>query len=276
MGVAENLAASGKRFYCICFSIRSGSTLLTRDLTNWSLGAPREPFQTPQYQIELEPSTAQYIARLVEESPGEFFGFKVTWGQAAALLRRLRDEDPSHSYADLAGLFPGLRYIHLVRNDKVAQAVSAWRAGESGTWHWPTGVQVDLGTPPYDFLAIRARLLQFLAEDWLWNSYFERHNVSVLRVDYETYVEHRLTTMRRIATDLGSVRPGPLSAGLQIMRDGWTEDTIRRVWIDLARASELGHPQLVETITIGSSELVEPIAPISLSHPRRDPEVARK
>jgi LPS sulfotransferase NodH len=198
-GSLRILRQRGKRFYCICFSVRSGSTLLIRDLTNWGLGAPDEPFQSPRYRIPSEPSVAGYITRLVEQSPGDFFGFKTTWGQAMALLRRLREEDLTTDYVDLASVFPDIQYIHLVRKDKVAQAVSAWRATMSGTWHRSTGIHVDPGTPPYDFVAIRVQLLHILAEDWFWSSHFEHHNVSVLQVEYENYVDHRKGTVQRIA-----------------------------------------------------------------------------
>jgi trehalose 2-sulfotransferase len=238
VGLRDRLEQTGKRFYCVCFTLRSGSTLLCEDLAQWSLGTPTESFQLPRHGDEGE-SLADVVFETVAASPGPTFGFKATWEQAFLLAERLRAEGEADASFDLRSVFPDLRSAHLVRRDKVAQAISIWRAVESGTWHWPVGQQVDKGHPEYDFEAIRAYLVQVVAEEWLWSSHFQRLGVPHVRLDYESYVEHRARSLRSLAGFLGlkAVR-APLVDRLNVMRDEWTEEIAARVWADLDRVPE--------------------------------------
>ena len=233
MGLLERLEQTGKRFYCVCFTLRSGSTLLCEDLAQWSLGTPTESFQLPRHGVEGE-SLADLVFETVAATPGPYFGFKATWEQAFILAERLWAEGEADPSFDLRSVFPDLRSAHLVRRDKVAQAISIWRAVESGTWHWPVGQQVEKGTPEYDFEAIRAYLVQVVAEEWLWGSHFQRLGVPHVRLDYESYVEQRVRSLRSLAGFLGlrAVRT-PLVDRLNVMRDEWTEEVAARVWADL-------------------------------------------
>jgi len=87
----------------------------------------------------------------VESNPGQVFGFKVSWEQAHILCCRLRAEgvgDSSDAF-DLRFIFPDLRFVHVLRKDKVAQAVSAWRAYASGIWH-KSATEVDIDAGHFD------------------------------------------------------------------------------------------------------------------------------
>jgi LPS sulfotransferase NodH len=234
MRLVERLAATGKRFYCIAFSVRSGSTLLCEDMAQWHLGEPTEYFQLPAVPA-VDGPFSDHVVRLVEQAPGELFGFKIAWEQKHALAQRLRHEGDLAVSSELGTIFPQLRYISMVRRDKVAQAVSAWRAVTSDTWHWPAETaDVEPGRPPYDFLEIRNYLLQILAEDWLWESYLSQPEMSSLTVEYETYIEDRNATLESIAQFL-EVQPAPvpLVDRLRVMRDDWSANIVERVWVDL-------------------------------------------
>jgi LPS sulfotransferase NodH len=231
--IRDRLARTGKRFYCICFSARSGSTLLCEDIAQHGLGAPTEHFQFPARPV-FDPPLADYLVDLVEDSPGEYFGLKVAWQQVYELTRRLREEGDRAVSFDLRSVFPDLAYIHIVRADKIRQAISSWRADKSETWHWPVGSTVDPGRPDYDFEAIKAHFVQFIAEDWLWKVHFEQHAIDPLVVQYEQYTKDREGHLRRIADHLG----GPwLEVSLQDrligMGDEWTEQIVLRVKADL-------------------------------------------
>ncbi len=242
VSLRDRLASTGKRFYCICFSLRSGSTLLCEDLTQWSLGSPTEFFQLTG-EPSAGTSVADYVFETVASTPGPYFGFKITWDQAFTLTERLRAEGEEDATLDLRSIFPGLRSIHMVRSDKVAQAVSIWRAVNSGAWHWPVGQNIDKGTPPYDFEAIRGYLVQVVAEDWLWRSHFGRLSLPHLQVPYEPYMERRLKTLRTLAGFLGAKpRRAPLVDRLQVMRDQWSEEIVARVWSDLYGVPEPVRP----------------------------------
>jgi LPS sulfotransferase NodH len=238
MRIGERLASTGKRFYCVCFSIRSGSTLLCHDLAQWGLGAPTEYFQFPVAPVPDGP-LSDYLVKLVEQTPGECFAIKMAWEQVYQLTDRLRSEGDSSVRFDLGTVFPDVRYVHIVRMDKIAQAVSAWRAASSQTWHWPVGTDVDPGRPRYNFEEIKYFLLQIIAEDWLWRSYFSDLGVHPLTVNYEDYLVERTTYLDRINGLLGGIgSPTELKDQLQVMRDDWTESVVDLVRADLQAPRE--------------------------------------
>ena len=211
----DRLVATGKRFYCICFGPRCGSTLLCEDLRQWGIGVPTETFQSPLYP-EPDGTTAEYIVRAVERLRAEGVG------------------DSSDAF-DLRSIFPDLRFVHVLRKDKVAQAISAWRAYASGIWHKSaTEVDIDAGHFDYDFAAIREQLLQVLADDWVWSDHFESLEISRLQVLYEEYVKDRTTTLRSLSRFL-DVQPAEteLVDHLALMRDEWSSEMIKMTWADL-------------------------------------------
>jgi LPS sulfotransferase NodH len=227
------LAATGKRFYCICFSVRSGSSLLCEDLTQWGLGKPTEYFQLPDPTI-VPGQMANHLVALAKATESEYFGFKITWEQVHGLTTALREEGDRSVGPDLRSVFPGLAIIYIDRRDKVRQAVSAWRAESSGTWHWPLGSDVDRGRPAYDFDQIRFHLQKAVGEDWLWSFHFEELGIRPTVVHYEEYVADRVNQLARVAKSIGWDGPiEPLDERLRVMRDEWTEDIVHRFRADL-------------------------------------------
>jgi LPS sulfotransferase NodH len=219
----ERLAHTGKRFYCICFSIRSGSSLLCEDLAQWGMGEPTEYFQFPNPNL-TDRDLRDYLVALAEGARDECFGFKISWDQAWELALRLRREGDQSVTFDLRSVFPDLSYVHLVRRDKIGQAVSAWRAASSGVWHWPVGEDVKPGHPPYDFESIKPPLQQGLAEDWLWQRHFQRVGIRPLTITYEDYLEDRAEHLHRVVEHVGvAAAPVPLQERLHVMRDSWTQ-----------------------------------------------------
>ena len=214
----ERIRATGKRIYCIAFSPRSGSTALAHDLERCGLGFPIEPFQRLAYLREhTGRPVVEHIVDLVESAPGRFFGFKIAWEQAARLSRALADEGIAVSGHDLRSVFPELTHLHLVREDKLAQAVSAWRARTSGRWHQrtdePAPVVAERHDTPEDLDTIRSMFLQFVAEDWLWRDLFRRTRLPATVVTYERYVDDRLGTLRSVAEAIGGPSPAVVPEG---------------------------------------------------------------
>ncbi len=233
MSLRDRLAATGKRFHCVCFTIRSGSTLLRDDLAQLHLGAAHEYFQPPSYHHTGEPA-ADYVMRTVLGSPEEHFGFKISWHDACLLTDVLRAQGDTSVSRDLRTVFPGLAHLHIVRKDKLGQAVSAWRAAMSGTWHWSSGTKVDSGRPEYDFAAILGELQLMLTEDMLWARHFSTRRIPHLRIEYERYIVDRAGTMKALAAFIGARPPRvKLKDRTRVMRDEWSEEIIERFWADL-------------------------------------------
>jgi LPS sulfotransferase NodH len=239
MGLRNQLAVTGKRFYCICFTCRSGSTLLANDLAQLGLGEPTEYFQLAD---PGHPSVADYIVELVDRTEGEFFGFKVAWNQASLLTHELLRQGDASVTSDLRTVFPDLRFINIVRSDKVAQAVSYWRAAVTDQWHQVVDREVVLACPEYDFAAISEALLAVVTEDWLWQSHFASSGIPCHRIVYEDYLLNRSSALVSISDFLGSPRPRTtaLSDRTMVMRDEWSKEIVSQVWADLDASARRG------------------------------------
>ena len=207
-----------------------------RTCVNGALEFQRRPSNRLSIQSRTGPRPSTSCERW-RDDPGQVFGFKISWEQAHILCCRLRAEgvgDSSDAF-DLRSIFPDLRFVHVLRKDKVAQAISAWRAYASGIWHKSaTEADIDAGHFDYDFAAIREQLLQVLADDWVWSDHFESLEISRLQVLYEEYVKDRTTTLRSLARFL-DVQPAEteLVDHLALMRDEWSSEMIKMTWADL-------------------------------------------
>ena len=179
---------------------------------------------------------AQTICDLVEASESSVFGFKIALNQVHSLTERLRREGDLSVTSDLRTIFPGIRFISVRRTDKVAQAVSYWRAVVTDQWHVEAGNTVDLGRPDYDFDAIKEVLLAVVTEDWLWDTHFAANGIECHHVVYEQYLQRRMSTLATILDFLGVTSPPavPVVDVINVMRDDWTRQVVRRVWDDMA------------------------------------------
>lgn len=238
--LAERLEASGVTAYAVCFSVRSGSTLLCEDLRANGIGDPSEHFQSPLGHGDF--ATAEtFVEHLVQtRAVGGHFGFKVSWEQAATLLAALVREGAALPGDDLHDVFPGLRYVHLTREDKVHQTISYWRALRTGIWHRPTGGDVDTpGRPALDLRDASECFLQLCAEDVLWQRFFRDSGADALQLTYEAYVADRPGHLARLADHLGVGGGAPLalSDSLEVMADDWSRVAERELWDHLRRPS---------------------------------------
>jgi trehalose 2-sulfotransferase len=140
--------------------------------------------------------------------------------------------------------FGKILYIHLTRADKVAQAVSLVRAQQSGLWHLaPDGTEIERLSAPrdphYDFDKIRKEVCALETQDAGWNDWFERQEITPMRVQYEALAAEPAKVLIDICNALGteapearSIRPAvaKLSDELSL---GW----IRRYRADIASMS---------------------------------------
>jgi LPS sulfotransferase NodH len=124
------------RLYIVFFTPRSGSTWLA-DMAHAGqrLGSPGEMFNWEYIQHALQqqpPLQASEINRYVIEtvmtyrSPAGITGIKVDYLQAQMLFELLED---GH------GAGAGIHLFYLRRRDLIAQAVSAFRSGDTGFYH---------------------------------------------------------------------------------------------------------------------------------------------
>jgi trehalose 2-sulfotransferase len=120
------------------------------------------------------------------------FGLRLMWRTVTELSARLSaiQPDPLDDAARFELAFGKPLYIHLSRQDKVAQAVSLLKAEQSGLWHRAAdGTERERTAPPaplvYDADRLAGLLEELQTDDAAWNRWFSRLGIEPLRLTYE-------------------------------------------------------------------------------------------
>jgi LPS sulfotransferase NodH len=236
--------------YLILSTPRSGSNLLCRGLedTNFA-GIPREHFSPEskywaQYGQGADPR--DYVARLVAErsSPNGVFGAKVSWrqmvhfGRACRAVPRYRKQ-PLH--AIIADLLPGVRYLRITRRDKLRQAISYWKAHQTGVWGRAAGQEQAPAAPPaFDFDGISKVRHMLVDHEAGIEQYVARAGDAPFTVVYEELVDAYEETLRAALRYLDIALPPDLV--IEAPRMVRQADAESEAWVDryLQLADERG------------------------------------
>jgi LPS sulfotransferase NodH len=237
-----------QRSYVICAVPRSGSNLLGDGLADThSAGRPKQYF-LPEFQqrygerYHLDPANdyTGYVRGVISatQTHNNIFGFKLMSFYFDAFLRRLRGtaefgRDPATDVQVLSGAFPRVRFIHLIRSDKLRQAISRARAMQTGIWKVAGSAQ-PIGEPHYDAQLIARCLRDGEREEAIWTQFFENAAVEPLTVEYERLCESYSNTLRRVLEFVGAdAALGELVAPPRTIRQG---DEISDDWYARFRA----------------------------------------
>jgi LPS sulfotransferase NodH len=271
--VGANLRVEGIS-YLICATQRSGSTLLCELLRATDVaGVPDEYFEglretglprQPRQYFE-DPSVRDIAERLTPmepgrpEQPGEFeqwfryvlqrgttlngvFGSKMMWNYLDDFKLRMAElpglDDLSFN-EQLKAVFPRLKIIFIRRRDKVAQAVSLWKAIQTQQWRTESesdSEEVDTGELPdvqYDYRAIEHLLNELHRWDAHWEDWFHATGRDPIRVFYDEFTVSRAATVGRVLDALGVDPPEPEGKKpLQRQADNLSKDWVARFRAD--------------------------------------------
>ncbi len=224
-------------FYAIASTPRSGSTLLARLLwATGAMGAPTEYFnyEGPMLRMvaRLRPrNLAEYAVQLLQlrTSPNGVFGFKAHWDQFQ-LVRN----------GGLLGFFPGLRFIHIERTDRLAQAVSMVRAQQTGQWESSVTQKFE---PTYDPARIRYWLRRIDEEAAAWQALLRHRRVQPITIAYDALAADPDGAVDGILQRFRLTRAAPPPVQLPEMRR--QSDSLNREWIERFRREnpDLGAPR---------------------------------
>lgn len=206
--------------YIIATTQRTGSTLLTDALAGTGVaGTPDEWFLAGAHGDDSLKvrfgirSDADYIDRVIRATAtaNGAFGTKLFWRQWDILVPRLiaktgiaGDKPIREILPDLlmAGLGSPLKYVWLRRRNRVAQAISLYRAAHTGVWRSIAGRgdgdSVADRELPFDFRKISAILRRVEDEDLKWKSYFLAYRIAPLMLVYEEFVENYERTIQGV------------------------------------------------------------------------------
>lgn len=180
----------------VCATARSGSNFLTDGLhATRKAGRPKQ-FFLPKFEGEygaahgLDPSAdfGGYVKGIIPATAtsNEVFGFKVMGWYLADFLARLRAAFPGDLPEGtlLGRVFPRLRYLRVVRKNKLRQAISKARALQSGLWKIKEGGETGQ-TAIYDRELIARCLAETEQDEKVWDEFFDRNRIVPRTVYYE-------------------------------------------------------------------------------------------
>lgn len=200
-----------EKSYIICCTPRCGSHFLADALASTGIcgfpqerfprftkeNAPRDAVQRDELLTQAPPESsydevldARYLEELIISgtSPNGVFGINIHWFQMADALRRINSYlgmslASSHEAFSIA--FPKLTYIWLRRRDKVAQAVSWYKAVQSGQYFLLKGGVLNDSTLEFDYEKIRTLWSALRSFDNAWGHYFVENRITPITVFYE-------------------------------------------------------------------------------------------
>jgi trehalose 2-sulfotransferase len=196
--------------YLILATPRSGSTLLGQGLQATGLAGDPKEFFGHKMAFWMErwktPTFGVYVDLLTHRraTPNDVFGAKLLYAQLQHLESVARQDPP---LADLplatilSNLFPNLHYVWATRDDKLRQAISWFKARQTGVWGQDKGQEepklgrawrfgdepLQPGELAFDYDGIAALLRQAEAEDAAIAAFFAENRITPFRVVYEEF-----------------------------------------------------------------------------------------
>ncbi len=212
--------------YIICDTPRSGTTLLCDLLTETGIAGHPDSFfrlESRQWWAEhLNVSTEkwvgtsafsqQFLSAVLQEGTGQtsVFGMRLMWRDFDSLIKGLDNIYPgiANDKMRLSEAFGSTRFVHLTREDKVAQAISRFKAEQSGLWHINTdGTERERlspeSNPAYDAQAISSLVSEYKKHDTAWNNWFTEQNIQPIRIKYEKLAIDPQGTLAKTMSALG-------------------------------------------------------------------------
>jgi LPS sulfotransferase NodH len=247
--------------YIICGTPRTGSTLLCGLLASTKAAGDPNSF----FMRNIDPAWARQLGlpargSLSDAEYGAAYlkaAIRAGKGETEMFGLRLMRQDLEDLSTLIGWVFPGLPsdrarleaafgdilYIHLAREDKLAQAVSMVKAEQTGLWHVaPDGTELERLAPPkdpeYDFQRIASKVAQLERYDAAWLTWFEAQGIVPLRIGYERLSANPAEALAVICDALGVPAPAPatIRPGVAKLSDVVSMEWMRRYRLELEPA----------------------------------------
>lgn len=227
--------------YVLCGEPRAGTNLLCQALQSTGvLGMPEDYFNGAGLRKRLWPDYPEDRERQFQAimtrgaTPNGVYGFKI-FSAMADRVRATRWSDR----------LPGLHFVHVRRDDMLAQAISYVRALQSGQYRASAAARPE---PRYDRRAIRHQLHQMVYNQARWQAFFIRNDIVPLRLVYEDFSADMQAAVDRIAAHIelegagteGRATVNPEAMTLAIQRDGISAEWRARFLQESRKLSDLG------------------------------------
>lgn len=243
--------------YLICASPRSGSTLLCDLLKQTGVAGRPNSFyrrESVDHYVErfgIEPGSGsaferRYLDAAIRHGTADtgMFGMRLMWPSLPGLLDKLRPLFPQQSTdaGRLAAAFGTPLYIHLRREDRLAQAISRAKAEQSGLWHrGADGSERERVKPPEAPSYDAAQLAGFIAEaaeyETGWQRWFASEGIAPLELTYEALSADPTAVLATILEALGL---DPATAANVAPQTARLADAESAAWAERFRAEHPG------------------------------------
>jgi LPS sulfotransferase NodH len=160
---------------------------------------------------------AAHLTRTLNDGTGAngVFGAKIMWGHV---------DDPHAFFTNLLGHAPS--YIWVRRYDTPRQAVSLWRAIQTGTWR---GGGASAKTPGFSFEAIDHLVTLLKDHDTAWAQYFAAKDLDPLTLRYREIAADPASAVSAVLDHVGIAEaPQPVEAPLQRQADRTNDEWLNR------------------------------------------------
>lgn len=212
--------------YIICATARSGTTLLCDLLADTGVAGRPDSF----FRLQSMHWWAQYLDVSVTEWTDEFafdqpyltavrqegaggtqvFGMRLMWEQVDHLSQRLGVLYPglSSDNARFRAAFGPTCFVHLSRQDKVAQSISRIKAEQTGLWHVAADgterERVKPGQAPvYDARSLSEQVAEYQRHDAAWVQWFAQQKIQPVNITYEALSNNPQATLATVLSALG-------------------------------------------------------------------------
>ncbi|MBX3055951.1 MAG: hypothetical protein KF770_05705 [Anaerolineae bacterium] len=224
------------RSYIICAMPRSGTHLLGEALTNTGIaGKPDEYFicdahgrlpnevgHVPEIYGQMTlPEFRDFVLQF-GSTPNGVFGITIMDTYLSQIVKNYR-QLPAYRHLNrkqlLDTLFYEPRYIWLIRQDKVKQAISWSKAlqtdvwGEQGNAAISSRTHISPQSPSFTYKGIERLRRTLVKAEARWEKYFKENNIQPFKVIYEELVHNYEQTAVDILDFLDIPRPPELSFG---------------------------------------------------------------
>ncbi len=179
---------------------------------------PFKPGDNKRHEYLGAKKEADFVNKVIQSSttPNGVFGTKLHGHQIPVLLQKIKVEgliDPNTIPTIkevLEARFPNLHYIWVLRKNKIRQAISLYKAFDTGVWfnfsqETPMYLQSTALSPnlEYNFEKIRECLVLVQKDDAIWEHFFAYNKIEPLVVYYEDFVADYVKGTRKILAYLG-------------------------------------------------------------------------
>lgn len=186
----------------IATSPRSGSEwlckwLLTSGAVGWTgewllMGRLPEVLKT----LELQPgcSMSSIIAKLrhFRDFKTDAVSIKIMWNDFSLANHRAEQEGFQNGFI---GALNNPRVVYLERRNKLAQAVSLFKARSSGKWSSAKGKTEDT---EFSSSGIAFAYLGALSQNQSWKCYFKANSISPIHIYYEDFLQNPRAAIKKI------------------------------------------------------------------------------